>query len=362
MDRRLIGGVALAGEVEATRGFHLLRHDVAANPNVEMILNSAEVPPFLRAVKAVQAERSGVEVETFTWQQWLGSANDDHLINFSQWYSERLNVIENPESKSAFVAEMKRGYEARIDKAIDDGWIDERHRETLRQRIDLVDIRFFSPFGHIPEDVGALHQRNRSPELLLLPITTGDQMVVHELGHVFAGIGGASMRRYFEHELGGNAIRYQTLAMGDLYNVLNEGFNEHMTVALLSGHPELVSPSGRARSGMAELPGSSELYRGYREVFAALLGGVSGAIERDDVKAVVNTMAAGDFAAFANLVDSQWPGRRVLVEMLDAVQTHRNATRFEEPTVDDNDRVLVQKLVARLRAVRQLPPAVGARA
>jgi hypothetical protein len=61
-------------------------------------------------------------------------------------------------------------------------------------------------------------------------------------------------------------------------------------------------------------------------------------------------MADGDFTAFANLVDSKWPGRQVLVELLDVVQTHRNELwdRLDDSTVGGNDQLLMQKLIDRL--------------
>jgi hypothetical protein len=231
------------------------------------------------------------------------------------------------------------------------GWINPRHLATLSERIDGTEVRFFSPFGRMPEEVGGFMQETANSRLVLLPSVTGEAMSVHELGHAFAGINGASMRKYYEGKLGDLGAQHRESAMVDLFHVLNEGYNEHMTSALISGSPEVISPLDRDQRGIAEPAGSSEIYEHYREVFSALIGGTAGTVSRSDIEEVVDTMVDRDFSSFARLVDRKWPHRDVLVKMLDTAQEWRNE-KWSRPDTEHDSADLAKKLAGNLKAAR----------
>lgn len=49
-----------------------------------MILSGAVIPLFLKTAKDVMAEAQGKNPHEFVWQDWLKTASEEQLTNFSQ--------------------------------------------------------------------------------------------------------------------------------------------------------------------------------------------------------------------------------------------------------------------------------------
>jgi hypothetical protein len=322
--------------------------EATVNPNANLILDGANVPPFLSALKEDATQSDGGPADE-SWQRWFGKASDEQLTNFSQWYTESLRTLAVPERKAAYVESLKSGYADLVSHAMDDGWIDPRHQTTLARRLAATEVRFFSPFGHMPDEfAGVAQRRGRGNALVLLPTVPGPEMVTHELGHVFAGVDDQGMRRYFERQLGKRAAAQEMLVLNHLYTMLNEGFDEHLTAALLNGHPEIVSPQQRLSMGIAEVPGSSESYQTYREVLSVLLGGSEQQVAENDISFLVDSAVNKDFDAFARQLDSKWKGRPVLTEVVRIIGKHDRASW--QHTDDPNyEQQLAQELIAYLK-------------
>jgi hypothetical protein len=321
----------------------------------EMILRSADISPFLKVSKDLTAEAQGKEPKEFGWKDWLSFASDEQLINFSQWYTERLKTLADPKSKAKYVKALKSDYEERVGKAVQEGWIDGKHKAALALRMTRTDIRFFSPFGRMPDYVGGLAQkRGLGKNILLLPTLAGKQATVHELSHVFAGVDGSSMRGYFNGKIGKDQVARMKPRLEHLYThlyaVLNEGYIEHMTAALLDGAPTTIVPAEREAKGIVETEGSSGLYKAYREIFGVLVGGEDSEATNADIKVVVDSMVIGDFGQFAHHINQKWGERDVLTEMLEVVAQHDNdAWRSENFTKPEyNDELLAKKMIERL--------------
>lgn len=183
-------------------------------------------------------------------------------------------MLARPESKAKYVDSLKFDYITRIERAMREGWIpdDKAHRAALLTRVAATDVRFFSPFGRMPEQAGGLTQRRWLSTIVALPTITGKQITVHELGHVYARIDGVSMYGYFAGRLGRKRATRKITSLEHLHTILNEGYNDHMTAALIDGHPTTIIPIERDTKGVIETEGSCKLYHTYREIFGRLMG------------------------------------------------------------------------------------------
>jgi hypothetical protein len=357
-----LNNYAFSGEVGRTlqdvdpnsRGTEVLR-DVQSNGNQEMILQGADIPSFLKTSKDLTAEAQGRDPSEFAWEEWFKSASEEQLANFSQWYTERLRMLSNPERKSEYIEALKTDYERRVVQAMQEGWIPDGkvHKAALTTRIARADIRFFSPFGRMPEYAGGLAQkRGLGKNILLLPTIAGEQVTVHELGHVFAGIDGGSMRSYFISKLGKEQAARKNHRLEHVYTILNEGYNDHMAAALIDGDPTTIVPAERDARGIIETEGSSELYKAYREIFGVLMGGEDGKITSADMKEVVDSMVVGNFGQFAHKISAKWGGRDVLVEILNMVDKHDNDRWNNLNNPAYNEELLAKKLIGHLQSIR----------
>jgi hypothetical protein len=334
-----------------SRGTDVLRH-MQDDGNQGMILNGANISPFLKVSKDLTAEAKGKDPKEFGWQDWFKSASEEQLTNFSQWYTERLKTLADPESKAEYVEALKAGYKNRIGQAMQEGWIPNGrvHQAALATRMARVDVRFFSPFGRMPDHVGGLTQkRGLGKNILLLPTFAGEQVTVHELGHAFAGIDGSSMRDYFTSKIGKEQVARKNPRLKHLYTILNEGYNDHMTAALIEGDPTTIIPAERDAKGIAETEGSSESYHAYREIFGVLMGGKDGNVSKVDMKEMVESMVIGSFGNFAHQLSNKWGGRDVLVEVLDVVDRHDSDRWNNLDNPDYNEALLAKKIAERLR-------------
>lgn len=351
---------AASGEASGTlhdiapnsRGTDVLRH-MQDDGNQQMILSGADISPFLKVSKDLTAEAEGKEPSEFGWQDWFKSASEEQLNNFSQWYTERLKTLADPESKAEYVNALKADYKDRVGQAMQEGWIPESkvHKAALATRMARVDIRFFSPFGRMPDHVGGLAQkRGFGKNILVLPTFAGEQVTVHEMGHAFAGIDGNSMRGYFSGRIGKEQVARKNPRLEHMYTILNEGYNDHMTAALIDGDPTTIIPAERDAKGIVETEGSSELYKAYREIFGVLMGGENSKTTNTDMKEMVDSMVIGNFGNFAHHLSTKWGGRDVLVEVLDVVDRHDNDkwNNFDNP--DYNEELLAKKITERLLA------------
>ncbi len=344
-----VGGT-LQGVAPNSRGTEVLRY-MQDNGNQQMILRGADISPFLKASKDLTAEAQGKDPSELGWQDWFKSASDEQLTNFSQWYTERLKTLADPESKTEYIEALKAGYKDRVGQAMQEGWMPDGkvHRAALSARMARVDVRFFSPFGHMPDYVGGLAQkRGMGKNILLLPTLVGEQVTVHELGHAYAGIDGSSMRSYFSDKIGKEQAARKNSRFEHLFTILNEGYNDHMTTALIDGDPTIIIPAERDGKGIMETKGGSELYKAYREIFGVLVGGEDGKITNADVKEIVDSMVIGNFGNFAHQLSTKWGGRDVLVEVLDVVDRHDNDSWNNPDNPDYNEELLAKKIAERL--------------
>ncbi len=341
-------GSSLQDIVSDSRGTQILRK-LEDNGNQKMILRGAAVSPFLKVSKDLTAEAQGKDPKEFGWEDWLKSASEEQLTNFSQWYTERLKVLSDPENKAEYIEKLKTGYKGRVEKAMQEGWIDGKHKAVLDTKLERADVRFFSPFGQMPDQVGGLSQkRGLGKNIVLIPTLTGEQVVVHELGHVFAGIDGKNMGDYFIHKLGKEYVAQNYSKFEHLYTILNEGYNEHMTEALIDSEPTVIRPTEREARGIAEAQGNSELYKSYREVFGVLVGGENGTVSGSDMKEIVDSMVTGNFGNLARHIDQKWGGRDVLTGVVEVVIEHDRGMwrNFDNP--DYNEELLAKKIIERL--------------
>jgi len=303
-----------------SRGIGVLRdlHDV--NGNVGMILEGANVPPYIKTAKDLAAAQQGKEASAFSWEDYFKTGSDEQLTNFAQAYTERIKLLASPTEKAKLIETIKSDYMSRVKNAMAEGWIDGKYKAELDRRIKHTELLFFSPFGDMPQHTGGLRQRQgKDIDIVLLPTIAGKQMTVHELGHVFAGVDAEGMVDYFVDRLGKKEVQRKGARLRHLYEIVNEGYNGHMTVALIDGEPTLVRPSDRKDKGIAEEPGASEIYRSYREIFGTLIGGEAGEIKDSDINQVVDSMVTGNFTIFRHLLDQKWGGRDVLSEVFDVI-------------------------------------------
>lgn len=156
-------------------GLNLLRQP-AGDTNRETILQGGDIPPYIRSNKDSAAEIAGSPPESYTWDHWLAAATEAQLVNFSQWYTERLRTLATPEGKALMVTNLKERYVSRVHHAMQDGWIDPRLAPMLDKQFDTVDIRFFSPFGKMPEAASGVTQVVGRRSVVTLPTIAGDSV------------------------------------------------------------------------------------------------------------------------------------------------------------------------------------------
>jgi hypothetical protein len=332
-------------------GIQVLK-EMPADGNHGMILRGADMSPFLKVSKDLTAEAQSKDPKEYSWGEWFNTANDEQLTNFSQWYTARLKTLADPESKAAFIRSLKSGYKNRVSNAMAEGWIPSGKvpQAALATRMARADVRFFSPFGRMPDHVGGLSQKRGSGKtIVLLPTFAGEQVTVHEFGHVFAGIDGNRMRDYFTRSLGKEEVWRKRPRIEHLHTILNEGYNEHMTMALVDGDPTAIRPTERDAKGIIDSDGSSELYKSYREVFGVLMGGKEGITTKADIKEMVESMVVGNFGNFAYQVNQKWDGRDVITEVLEVVARHDNDRWNNLDNPDYNDELLVKKIITNLQ-------------
>ncbi len=342
--------LTLQGVALNSSGTEVLRH-MQNNGNQEMILRGSNVSPFLKLSKDLAAKAQGKNPSEFGWQDWFNSAKEEHLINFSQWYTERLKTLADPETKAEYVESLKTDYKDRVAQAMQEGWIPDGklHKAALATRIARADVRFFSLFGRMPDHAGGLSEKSGLGKVIVfLPTLEGKKVTVHEFGHVFAGVDARNMRDYFIRTLGKEETWRKNPRIEYLYTILNEGYNDHMTAALIDGHPTTIIPTERDAEGIVETEGSSEGYKVYREIFGVLMGGENGNVTNADIKDTVDSMVIGNFGQFAHQLSTKWGGRDVIGEVLEVVAKHDNDRWNNLDNPDYNEKLLAKKIRERL--------------
>jgi len=283
----------------------------------ETILEEADISPFIRVSKDLTARAHGRDPEDLSWTDWFKLANEEQLINFSQWYTQRLRTLSDPDDRGRFIKSLKADFQDRINNAIQDGWIDIEQRPKILRRLKKANIRFFSPFGHMVDEGVGIAQSTRFSQSILLPSLTSTKTTVHELGHAaFPGSTQLSVRRYFKKHLTKDQYSESKDSIERLNVILKEGAIDHMAIVLADGgKPTIVSPSKRRANGLSEDYGDSN-YEPLREIFATIIGGEDGVVSRSDVKKISSAMSSRDFSDFARYIDRKWQGRDVLTEVI----------------------------------------------
>ena len=324
-----------------------------SQPFFEMIMDGADKPALFDRLRAATAAKVGGENQKITWKRWLHEAPDSELTNFSQWYTAKLTEIANPETRPLVVEKLKNGYRELVSKGMQDGWIDPRHYGTLNKKMKKTGIAFFSPFGKLAEVHVGMAQVNLNH--VMLPVATGPQLVIHELGHAFAGVSIRSFFKYYEKRLDRHLTAGEKEASVALITILNEGFNDHMTAALLKGSPEVIDVEQRKTASISEVAGHSDGYEGYRNVFGALANGADNAppLNKSDIRSIVNTMIDGDFEAFGNFINSRWGNRNILAEAFTTVDELQKSASKQLRDLDYNS--TTKKLLEVLRDRKAAP-------
>jgi hypothetical protein len=299
----------------AQRGMQYLR-TMTEEVERNAILDVA-TPPFLREQKATAGDGLDIPAADYSWERWLATASEEQLTNFAQWYTEQLKVLADPVKREQLVGGLKESFERRVEQAMTDGWIDRRHQDRLVKSMQELTVRFASPFGSLPEHLSGLTQETETGHLVVLPSVPGEELVTHELGHVFANITTADLREHFRDTLGPLKADLQPLSITEVWDLLTEGFDEHLTVALLSGAPQIVRPSERDAQGIPELAVTSEMYRRYREAYAEIVGGEDQAVTTADIRELVDGMADRNVPGLANYLRRKWPNQDMLARLLD---------------------------------------------
>lgn len=287
--------------------------------NVEMILADADLPPFLKQ-----------QVDSMGWSDWIRTASREQITNFGQWYTTRLRELTNPAERQEHIQEIHYDYIERVEKAMKEGWIDPRHRQSLVKAMKNTHITFFSPFGNVAGmHFGGARQDvfGYRKDQIYLPttVTPGSHLSTHELGHSFAGVHTKRASKVLIKTLGKKHIEQNldvATGYGELLTIINEGFNDHMAFALREGQPAIISPRARREAGLDPDQATSSVYEQYREAFAALVNGDSGEpLLVEDIKELTDTMIERDFQHFCDFVKERWDGRDVMKEIIIGLDT-----------------------------------------
>ena len=283
--------------------------------NVEMIFDGADLPPVIR---------TAIDSYDGTWVDWFRSAPKEQIVNFSEWYLTQVKKLADPIGRESAVQEYKQRYLDVVEGAVSAGWLRQDHLDQARRAVGRAKVAFFSPFGGKSWDYGAFTQSNgifrpRSKQLVGLPIAVGAWTSVHEFGHVFNNLDSRTFSA--------NQYLDSPTAVSEISTLFIEGYNEHMTAALLDGAPEVISPREREARDIAETKGSSDLYKDYREVFALLVEGDarSQAFTVRDMATVVDTLSDGK--KLKQFLESRWSGRDILEDLRLAVKDALAAPR-----------------------------------
>lgn len=308
--------------------------------NTEMIIADADLPAFIK-----------MGIQKDGWQTWIRTASTEQIVNFSQWYSLRLETLANRERKEKFTAELIQDYEKKIGRAMEEGWIDKRHQSQLKKTMRRQHVTYFSPFGQVASmHFGGARQKvelsRRDSIFLPTTVSPGSHISTHELGHSFAGVNTKAVIKKLIRVVGKKTVQEHlgiAAGCGELITILNEGFNDHMAFALREGDPTIISPSKRMEAGIERDPATSESYEVFREALSLLLiGDNQTELGIDDIRQVVDTMVTGDFEAFCKFVARRWSGRDVVGEILQQISTEfkDDETNYSVFSSEDTNRVL----------------------
>jgi hypothetical protein len=237
---------------------------------------------------------------------------------------------------------------------MEEGWINKRQRKLLNLKMARTDFRFFSLFGFMPSSMsGNAQNHGHGRSTLLLPTIPSKRLVTHELGHAFASIDSFSIYKYFTKKIGKKEAFQKSKQISHLFTILNEGFNEHMTAALMEGGPTIISPKERTARGIAETVSSApfDSYNPYREIFGVLMGGEEGRVTKNGMSEIIDSMVANDIHQFARLIGRKWGGREVLLEMLHVIEEHDSDKEGSSGSLKYNEE-LAKKITVRLRRTK----------
>lgn len=286
--------------------------------NTEMLMAGSEISPFLRE-----------QIPKREWIDWMTSASQEQIVNFSQWYAERLKVLSSPDKREVFTKQLEKDYTEKINKAITEGWINPRHQKKLEKSMANQKVIYFSPFGNIAETefAGARQDVTLSRvDIVALPTITdpGSWVSTHEFGHGFAGVDYKKALGVIKEVIGKDNLenKLQTAeGIGIFLTIINEGFNDHMTAALIEGSPAVISAEERQEKGISIKKETSETYGIYRDAFAALVNGSNSELPltTNEMSGIVDTMVDGDFYGFTQFVSKKWGGREVIKEIIGAI-------------------------------------------
>lgn len=339
------------GKAMTAQDFTVMR-TASGHGSRQMVFDDASVPPYIQSLKDQAAEAAGLERDTYSWNDWFRYASDESLMNYAQWYTSILRRLSIPEQRAKHEAALKDTFASHVDRAVHAGWIDERHVETLARKLANTHIRFYSAFGKVPETLAGEQVRlHNNQHMVLLPVTAGEYLATHELGHIFAATRLVNVIEYLQSRSSKTINMY---AAHKLHTILSEGFNEHLAVSLLSGQPELISPYYRKGQNIPEPHGTSSLYVHMRDVLHYLVHGKNGEVAFDvaAMKDLVDVMVDGDFLQIAQYFASIWGGRDIVSELYEVILRHNQTlANPDTPMSQSKDHsVLSMKLSVFLQA------------
>lgn len=297
-----------------------------ASANFNMLMDGADLSPVTQNSKQAFMVGRGLTEKTFRWENWFENAPKEEVTNFAQWYANRLEILANPRTREQFVRSQKDAYLGIIKNS---GWLNDRQVKEATKRVDAAKIVFFSPFGGVVHEFGGATQSDRRKPLVALPTITGRHIVVHEFGHAFNGFDFNGMRKWYSKARPNESLKFDSNA-DHLARIINEGYNEHMTVALDTGSPDLLSPTERDARHIPHSHGESNLYIEYRDTFADILAG-DGSAGPDSVKMGEVVDIISNFSEFRAYVAKQWGGRDILATVFTVAE--RVPTKDQIPKI-----------------------------
>ncbi|MFS8117915.1 MAG: hypothetical protein ACMG55_05410, partial [Microcoleus sp.] len=76
---------------------------IGGSQNKEIIFEGAKLPELFALQKEQTAKKHNIDPSKLGWSQWLNIASDTELINFSQWYTSKVNEVLNPDTRENLV-------------------------------------------------------------------------------------------------------------------------------------------------------------------------------------------------------------------------------------------------------------------
>ncbi len=312
-----------------------------SGPNVEFTFDNMAIPPIINNARR--------DSDAASWRSWLTTgANPQQKENFAQWYTSEVAKVSQPETRATTIATLKQNYEGRVVQAMQDGWIDPKHYSRLQKNTKRADIHFFSPFSGTADQFGGIHAESEFMKSgILLPVAPSEYLVTHELGHAFGGVNSTELNQiiYAGKQKDYIPSNHEMQASAYLYSLVNEGYNEHVNLGLLTGQATTINPALRAEAGL-ESAGDSTDYQQRRGLFGQLVSGPggNGQVSTDELRSVTTLMIERNTKGLDAYLTKKWGGQPVIKQMYDSLLESISATGYE-PTTEDAIRSIRDKVL-----------------